>query len=491
MIYLAHIQKHKRKASWLLFAHNDREEENDRTFSNEKIDKSRTQLNYDLNYFLRKDFQGLSSYQRLNIRLEELKKGNAIKKIPKEGYKIYEIRQIKKECEEQGKEFIESDYYNYVHKDFRKDANTLISLCVQIPRDENGELVFRTLDEQRKFFEGVCDYLCSTFGKDNLIDLRVHMDETTPHLHGCLVPGFIDENGKATLSCKKVVTLQLLQNLHPTLQLHLEDYLEREDFSILQDKPTKSNVDLKEFKEDLRLQELQEVADNKIIEIKNNYEQRFNYVEEQKDIRIANMQKEFDDKIIQFNSILNKERKRYNDMCLKVKEKEKQIQKMETMNEHSIQSDIMQLGKPNLFGNGKTYTKEELDTIISNAKICDSKIYEYNNHKREIVNLERNYGEQVKTKNNMLEALSKKVEKLKNENIQLQMYKDYVQENDRRGFNEYSKDKVIIDFPVFDEDDFGRINHHSEKKIVSMEEYIRMKKNDKEIKKVLDNGFEL
>ena len=61
------------------------------------------------NYFLRKDFQGLSSYQRLNIRLEELKKGNAIKKIPKEGYKIYEIRQIKKECEEQGKEFIERE----------------------------------------------------------------------------------------------------------------------------------------------------------------------------------------------------------------------------------------------------------------------------------------------------------------------------------------------------------------------------------------------
>jgi len=310
-------------------------------------------------------------------------------------------------------------------------------------------------------------------------------------LHGCLVPGFIDENGKATLSCKKVVTLQLLQNLHPTLQLHLEDYLEREDFSILQDKPTKSNVELKVFKEDLRLQELQEVADKKIIEIKSNYEQRFNYVEEQKDLRIANMQKEFDDKIIQFNSILNKERKRYNDMCLKVKEKEKQIQKMETMNEHSIQSDIMQLGKPNLFGNGKTYTKEELDTIISNAKICDSKIYEYNNHKREIVNLERNYGEQVKTKNNMLEALGKKVEELKNENIQLKMYKDYVQENDRKGFNEYSKDKVIIDFPVFDEDDFGRITHHSEKKIVSMEEYKEMKKNDKEIKKVLDNGFEL
>ena len=71
------------------------------------------------------------------------------------------------------------------------------------------------------------------------------------------------------------------------------------------------------------------------------------------------------------------------------------------------------------------------------------------------------------------------------------MYKDYVQENDRNGFNEYSKNKVIVEVPVFDEDDFVRINHHNQKKIVSIEKYKEMKKNDKEIKKVLDNGFEL
>lgn len=488
---MAHIQKHKRQASWLLFAHNDREEENSRTFSNENIDKSRTSLNYDLNYFLRDDFQNISSYQRLSKRLHELQKGNGIKKIPKEGYKIYEIRQIKKDCEKQGKEFKEEDYFDYVYKDFRKDANTLVSLCVQIPRNKNGTLVFEAPDEQKLFFEGVCDYLSSTFGKDNLIDLRVHMDETTPHIHGCLVPAFEDENGKNTLSCKKVITLQLLQNLHPSLQLHLENFLGRNDFSILQDKPTKSNINLKDFKGTIKLQEIQEITTNKIIEIKKDYEQKLNYIEKQKDIYIEKTQTEVDNKVIQFNSILNKERKRYNDMCLKAKEKENEIKKMESLNEHSIQSDIIRFGKSNLFGNGKTYTKEELDTIISNAKICDSKIYEYNNHKKEIGNLEKCYSEQVKVKNNMLEVLGERIEQLKCENAQLKIYKDYVQENDRLGFKEYSKDKVLVDVPVYGPDDFGNITHHKEKKIISMDKYKEMKKEDKQVQKINENGFEL
>lgn len=477
---MAHIQKHKKQAAWLLFAHNDREEENDRTFSNENIDKNRTCQNYDLNYLLRKDYQNLSSYQRLNKRLDELRKGNAIKKVPKEGFKIYEIRQIKKECIEQGKEFIESDYYDYVYKDFRKDANVIVSLCIQIPRDEQGELVFKTLDEQKRFFEGVCDFLSSAFGKDNLIDLRVHMDEATPHLHGCVVPGCMDDKGKEVLSCKKVITLQLLQNLHPSLQIHLENYLDRDDFSIVQDKPTKSNVDLKVFKEELKIKEIQA-----------EYEERFNYVEEEKNKRLTNIQNDYDNKIIQFKDNLNKEKERYNNMCLKTKTKEKEIEKLESLNEHSIQRDIISLGKPSLFGKGKTYTEEEIETILSNAKICDSKIYQYNNHKKEIIDLEKCYGEQVKVKNSMVEALTEKVEDLKNENIQLKMFKDYVMQNDEYGFREYSKDKVIIDFPVFDTDDFGRYNHHTEKRIVSIEEYKKMKQEDKEIKKVYDNRFEM
>jgi len=80
---------------------------------------------------------------------------------------------------------------------------------------------------------------------------------------------------------------------------------------------------------------------------------------------------------------------------------------------------------------------------------------------------------------------------LKSENIQLKMFKDYVMKNDEYGFREYSKDKVIIDYPVFDTDDFGRFNHHTEKRIVSIEEYKEMKKQDKEIKKANDNRFEL
>lgn len=477
---MAHIQKHKKQSSWLLFSHNDREKDSKRTFSNENIDNSKTNLNYNLNYLLRDDFQSLSSYHRLNKRLEELKKGNALKKIPKEGFNTYEIRRIKKEYKEQGKEFIESDYYDYVHKDFRQDANTLVSLCIQIPRDKNGELVFKSLDEQKLFFEGVCNYLSNYFGKDNLIDLQIHMDETTPHLHGCFVPAYKDENGNERLSCKKVITLNFLQTLHPSLQIHLEEYLHKNNFSILQDTPTKSNVSLNEYKEYINLQEIQK-----------DYAQRFKYVEEQKNLRLENIQKDYNDKLTQLNNNLEIERRRYNNMCHKSKEKEKEIKNLEALNEHSIQGDILQLGKTNLFGNGKSYTKEELDTIISNAKICDSKIYEYNNHKREIENLEKNYGEQVKVKNNMLESLSVKVEELKSENIQLKMYRDYVQKNDRNGFNEYTKDKVIVDVPVFGEDDFGRFSHHKEKRIVTTKEYEEMRKDDKEIKKVYNNGFEL
>lgn len=53
----------------------------------------------------------------------------------------------------------------------------------------DGEF-FKTLSkyEQRLFFEDCTDFFCDKYGKENVISVVVHEDETTPHMHLNFVP---------------------------------------------------------------------------------------------------------------------------------------------------------------------------------------------------------------------------------------------------------------------------------------------------------------
>lgn len=249
---MAHFDKAKTYVGNLSF-HIDRkddlEKSSKRKYEN-KIDKERTHLNYDLNYLLREDFQGMTTMERYQKRLNELRENQPLVKVLREDCELteWQLRQEKKKDD-----YDETQYYEYKHKEFRKDANTICFFVIQIPRDENGEYCFKTLAEQKAFFESTISFLSQKIGQENIINIQCHYDETTIHLHAQFVPSFEDK-----LNCKKVLNKQFLQTFHSELQTFLEADLGRNDFSVFSnDNLSNDNLEMKELKMVSKLEELE------------------------------------------------------------------------------------------------------------------------------------------------------------------------------------------------------------------------------------------
>lgn len=233
---MAHIEHHK-SLNANLAKHIDRvdDEANQKRHYTNNIDKTRTHLNYDLNYMLREDFQGLTTQQRLDKRIEELREGQPKIKILKEGITDYQVRQAKKEPN-----YKEEDFYNYDYKDFRKDVNKISFFVLTLPTDDNGNDIFKTPEEQKAFFVSSTNYLINKLGKENILNIQIHNDETHGHQHVQFCPAVFDEKKQNwVLSSKRCIDRKFLLNLHSELQLHLEKELGRTDFSILKDRETK------------------------------------------------------------------------------------------------------------------------------------------------------------------------------------------------------------------------------------------------------------
>lgn len=80
-------------------------------------------------------------------------------------------------------------------KKIRKDAVTHLPFYATCPN-------YSQLDEQgrMKFVETVKAFLAKKYGEKNIVDMRWHFDETSPHLHCTIVP--ITPDGR--LSCKAI-----------------------------------------------------------------------------------------------------------------------------------------------------------------------------------------------------------------------------------------------------------------------------------------------
>lgn len=94
----------------------------------------------------------------------------------------------------------------------RDDVKVAASWVVTQPRDV-------TPDESRKFFESVHNFLAEKYGKKNIVWSRVHMDESTPHLHFCFMPVTPDKKheGQEKLCAKDVLNRADLQRFHGEL----------------------------------------------------------------------------------------------------------------------------------------------------------------------------------------------------------------------------------------------------------------------------------
>lgn len=194
---MAHIAKYKSGQVGALLEHNARTDSTrQHNHSNEDIDPTMTYLNYELH-----SNEG-TAYERYKERMSQL------------------------------------------HCMQRADVTTLDSLVVTLPDDVKPE-------DTRKFFESIYAFACNDYGKENIINATVHMDETTPHIHIGFIPVTTGKTRKGE-TCEKVrhtavVTKSYLEQLHGRMSESVEKCLGYE-VSILNGATAGGNKRIQELK---------------------------------------------------------------------------------------------------------------------------------------------------------------------------------------------------------------------------------------------------
>lgn len=147
----------------------ENEQERKGLIRNKDIDLSKTHLNYDL---VESNF---NLYQRIKKRVEKVRENSRIQK-------------------------------NSV-----VDVSNIITLNKE-QFEEWGE------DKSKEYFREVYNYFCDEFGKENVVSAKVHMDETTPHMHLHFVP---IKDGK--LQCHSVLNQSRFNKVHSNAPKYLQE----------------------------------------------------------------------------------------------------------------------------------------------------------------------------------------------------------------------------------------------------------------------------
>lgn len=92
-----------------------------------------------------------------------------------------------------------------------KQSKPLFSWIVNYPK-EHPEI------DLKAFFSSINDFMIKEYGKDNVMAVCVHMDETSPHAHCFIVPEAISrKNGKRTVSVGSLLQKPHLEEFHGKL----------------------------------------------------------------------------------------------------------------------------------------------------------------------------------------------------------------------------------------------------------------------------------
>ncbi|HHD2785988.1 TPA: MobV family relaxase [Clostridium perfringens] len=147
----------------------ENEQERKGLIRNKDIDLNKTHLNYDLVEC------NLNLYRRVQKRVEEVRENSRIQK-------------------------------NSV-----VDVSNIITLNKE-QFEEWGE------DKSKEYFREVYNYFCNEFGEENVVSAKVHMDETTPHMHLHFVP---IKDGK--LQCRSVLNQSRFNKVHTNAPKYLQE----------------------------------------------------------------------------------------------------------------------------------------------------------------------------------------------------------------------------------------------------------------------------
>lgn len=213
---MANLEKFTRHQVVGLLAHDYRQCEN---HTNEKIDSSRSMLNYQL--------ASDAGYEKYKERISQ----------------IYVLN--------------------------RKDVNTMGCLSITLPK----ELKTASLSQQKEFFKSCYEFARADFGENNIFSAMVHNDETTPHIHIKFIPVVVDKKkGIEKCSYKEKCGKAYYQHLH-----------ERLEQKVCSDLNMKLSIITEETKENKTIQQLKLESKKKLVEeIKVLKEEKKKIIEENK-----------------------------------------------------------------------------------------------------------------------------------------------------------------------------------------------------------------
>ena len=161
--------------------------------SNPDIDDTRTNMNYDL---VESD---KTLYQRVKERVDEVRSVSRI----------------------------------------QKNSVVDFSNIITVPKEQYEEW---GLERSKDYLKEVYNYFCEEFGKENVVCAKVHLDETTPHMHLHFVP-VNQENGK--LQARALMTPARINKIHT----EAPKYLQQKGFDVERGKgKTEKNLDIHRFK---------------------------------------------------------------------------------------------------------------------------------------------------------------------------------------------------------------------------------------------------
>lgn len=143
-----------------------------------------------------------------------------------------------------------------VKKPLRKDAVVLRSMILQL----DPEWYEQHYNEQEKLYSYDCmiDWVCNTFGENNIISFSIHEDETNPHIHVSFCP--VTTDGR--LSQKDFIDKFKLKQQHQSLRKFMIS--KGFDIDLENQKPGKyaHRLSVEEYKDFAELRNEQELLDS-------------------------------------------------------------------------------------------------------------------------------------------------------------------------------------------------------------------------------------
>lgn len=155
----------------------------------------------------------------------------------------------------------------------RKDSVVMCSNVITVNKETAQKWGSNKVEN---YFKETYNYFCNEFGIENVVSAKVHLDETTPHMHLHFVP--ISEDNK--LQCKKILTRNRINKVHT----NAPKFLQEKGFEVTRGSGETGNKNIKDihkFKaqnlENKVIEKQQEL--NRLIETLNNLKYHSNSID--------------------------------------------------------------------------------------------------------------------------------------------------------------------------------------------------------------------